>query len=154
MAFTYKLDSADPAEVLISQVRLAIGDNRNCDDPILQDAEIQDALDKGSSVESASIIACEYILAQLAIGADVNQSGLNQVRSQKFEQYSELCKKLRRNLSIATGGAIYTGANVANTQTNDRDTNFQKPSFRVGQDDSIRNTNQAPRGQDEDSNLP
>lgn len=119
MAFSYDLASADAQTVLISQVRLEIGDTVNGtgikpDGSNLTDAEIGVWLSRtGDSVLGAAAAACQALSRMFAGRVDIENLGARRSNAQAAKAWAERAKELTQQAgTIGTPGfAIGAGRN-------------------------------------------
>ncbi len=146
MAWTY---GADPASSNRDAVRLTIGDT-DTNDQQLQDSEIEYylslfGLTGDGRVIPASIRACEALAAKYARQVDTTNQGLSVGASKRMEHYQALATTLR--LQGATVAEVFLGgSSYSEAASQDSDTDLIPPSFRKGQDDWVRNSENDPSG--------
>lgn len=128
MAFTYDIATT------LGKVRSAIGDV-DADDVLLQDAEIQEVIDRITEVPQAAIECINLILARLARKIARSAPGQNSSQQQKFEHYERLKGSLAKQ---AIGRNVKAYAGQIDKDRNDAawdDESYEKPDFSVGMDD-------------------
>jgi hypothetical protein len=85
---------------LIDQVRLRCGDY--LDLPYLPDSAYQHALDQSANnVPKATVLASQWILAQLAFGAHRKMAQLEVYGNQMFDQYKQYLVMITKDPSIS-----------------------------------------------------
>ena len=133
MAWTY----SESLTTNRDKLRLRIGDT-DTNDQLLSD-ETLDALltARNADVSFSAVDAVRAIVAKLGREFDRNSMGMAGNRSQKVQHFYDLLKELSREARLTTG-VIAGGISVAREDTIDADTDFKKPSFRVGQHDRER----------------
>lgn len=135
MAFTYDPDGESfPSN--LERVRMNIGDISDDGDASLRDSEITTLLsDVSDNVPSASVRACELLIARLRRYVDRQHAGQNANLSEKFDFAERTLIVLRRRAGM---GKITPRAGQIEKDRNEAarlDTNYEPPSFTVGQDD-------------------
>jgi hypothetical protein len=124
------------------KVRGKIGDtdeNRQ----LLQDETIEAVLVTYPTIIGASIECCKRIIARLARDVDRSAVGMSASRSQVIQHYKDLIEQLKDEATSTlgaeggSGGGIYAGGvSQAAIDTLESDTDFVKPTFRVGLHDN------------------
>ncbi|HYI80007.1 MAG TPA: hypothetical protein VEW67_04030 [Thermoleophilaceae bacterium] len=100
--FTYNLAAADAQEVLISKVRLEIGDTTEAS-ALFTDDEVKAKLgDHGENVALAAAALCDILARRFAREFDFSTDGQSFSRSQKSKQYAQLARDLRGRAQGAT----------------------------------------------------
>lgn len=126
MTFTY---SNTDLSTTLSQVRLAIGDT-DSDDPLLTDEEINHYLGLEADVYLAAVQCIEAILAKLAPKqVDRSNIGLQSSRSQKYNHYLELHKKLTARGTLRTAAPFVGGSTIADKEVQSGDSSLVTPRF-------------------------
>lgn len=108
MAVTYDLSSTDPAVLLISRLRLEIGDKTldqgvMPDESNFADAELQEFLTRASNnVEHAAALACDVLATTWARLADIEIGPRSEDLSQVAKRYEARAKVYRDRLGISS----------------------------------------------------
>lgn len=97
MSWTY---SGEPNTSDKDKVRFLIGDT-DPDYPLVQDEEIQFALDSESNIYAAAAKCCEAIAARFSREVDRKMGSISIQASQKVEAYRRLARQLREKAKIA-----------------------------------------------------
>lgn len=130
MSFAYSTSLATNKD----KVRFRIGDT-DSNRPLLSDEEINAVLTSKPSVLPASIECVDAILAKIARDVDRNAAGITSSRSQAYNHYLELRKKLEREM-VTESEMFVGGLSKAAKQGFEADSDFVKPSFDIGQFDN------------------
>jgi hypothetical protein len=93
MAATYNVEQL--ATNAVYRVRYTIGDTDVVTEAMLQDEEIQFALDSKVDERKAAIMCCETITSRLAKKFDFKLGPSDNKISQQFKQYSEVLQRLK-----------------------------------------------------------
>lgn len=116
MTVTYDLASADPAVLLISRLRLEIGDTTlnqgvKPDESNFADAELQVFLTRASNnVEHAAAFLCDVLANTWARLADIEIGPRSENLSQVAKRYEARAKAYRDRLGISS--AAFSGGMV------------------------------------------
>lgn len=105
MAATY--DVTQLADNPIYQVRYKIGDT-DMDTVMLQDEEIQFAIDSKTDLHAAAVMCCETIVTRLAKNFNFKLGPSDNAMSEQYYHFSQILKMLR---SQATPGPIFENPN-------------------------------------------
>tara|TARA_Y100001938_G_scaffold148373_1_gene231902 strand:- start:3853 stop:4284 length:432 start_codon:yes stop_codon:yes gene_type:complete len=116
------------------KVRFRIGDT-DSNRPLLSDEEINAVLTDKPAVLPASIECVDAILAKIARDVDRNAAGITSSRSQAYNHYLELRKKLEREM-VTESEMFVGGLSKSAKQSFEADSDFVKPSFDIGQFDN------------------
>tara|TARA_R100000808_G_C2073073_1_gene99790 strand:+ start:93 stop:524 length:432 start_codon:yes stop_codon:yes gene_type:complete len=130
MSFAYSTSLATNKD----KVRFRIGDT-DSNRPLLSDEEINAVLTSKPAVLPASIECVDAILAKIARDVDRNAAGITSSRSQAYNHYLELRKKLEREM-VTESEMFVGGLSKAAKKTFEDDSDFVKPSFGIGQFDN------------------
>lgn len=117
------------------KVRAAIGDTDQ-NNHRFADEEIAAVLAaKNDSVSNTALQLIDEILAKLAPETDRALAGVNVARTQAFEQFEALRKRLERQRIVDAGAGLFVGGVSHSTaDTLDEDIDFRQPAFAVGRD--------------------
>ena len=129
MGFTYSLEDLNTP---LAQVRRMIGDTVKAD-VLLDDAEInQVILERPGSVLDQATECVRNILAKISRDVDRSNLGMSATRSQKWEHYDSLLKKL---ITETAGGAkpFVGGVSKSDKETLAADDDFTQPMNERGQ---------------------
>jgi hypothetical protein len=145
MAWTY---GADPANSNRDAVRLLIGDTDTSDQQ-LQDSEVDYFLGLFGAtgdgrVVPAAIRCCDAIAAKYARQVDTTNQGLSVGASKRLAHYQSLAEELRLQLGT-TGEVFLGGSKYSENDKLDDNNNLIPPSFRVGQMDWVRRSDDDPK---------
>ena len=113
------------------KVRLLIGD-RDEDEELLDDDEIDYALSVESDVVKAAIECCKYIIAKYSRYVDNRRSRTWERASQLVEQYKNLMRQLRTMIPVSSDSLYAGGITLSDKETYSSDTDLVKPLFKRG----------------------
>jgi len=127
MAWTY----SDTLATARDQLRLRIGDT-DTNDPLLSD-ETLDALltAKSNDVALTAVDSVRAIIAKLGREFDRSAVGVGGSRSQKVQHFHDLLSQLTKEARLSTG-VVVGGLSSSRKQTIESDSDFIRPSFRIG----------------------
>jgi hypothetical protein len=117
------------------KLRLRIGDT-DSNDALLSNETLDVLLsDKNDDLALAAIDAVRAIIAKLGREFDRSAVGVGGQRSQKVLHYTDLLKQLTKEGRLSTG-VVVGGLSANRKETIEGDSDFVRPSFTVGGDDS------------------
>ena len=117
------------------KLRLRIGDT-DSNDQLLSNETLDVLLsDKNNDLALAAVDAVRAIIAKLGREFDRNAVGVGGSRSQKVQHYHDLLIQLNKEARGSTG-VVVGGLSADRKETIQDDTDFIRPSFRIGQDDT------------------
>lgn len=126
MGATY---GAKPDTSQLDHVRLLIGDT-DCANPLLQDEEIQFFIQEEGATFCAAALAAESIAGKLARNTDYRAGGISKSKSQAFDHYMKLAKRLRARLSEDGLVGFYAGGLSEAEKISDRqNSDLPQPDF-------------------------
>jgi len=135
VAFTYNTSLSTNRD----KVRFRIGDT-DSNRPLLSDEEIDAVLTSKPAVLPSALECVEAILAKIARDVDRNAAGISSSRSQSFNHYMELRKKLSREM--VTESEMFVGGLSKSAKLGfESDSDFVPPNFEIGQFDHISQEN-------------
>ena len=117
------------------KVRLRIGDT-DTDDQLLSDETLDALLAIRADVVLCAIDACRAILAKLARDIDRSAVGMSGSRSQKTQHYKDILATLIKESGGETRIKV-GGISKSDNDTLRDDSDFEKPTFTVGMNDSV-----------------
>ena len=130
MAFTYSTSLTTNRD----KVRFRIGDT-DSNRALLSDEEIDAVLSSKPAVLPSAIECVEAILAKIARDIDRNAAGITSSRSQAFNHYNDLLRKLR--MEMLTESEMFVGGlSKATRDSFNQDDDFIKPNFQIGDFDN------------------
>jgi len=117
------------------KLRLRIGDT-DTNDQLLANETLDVLLsDRSDDLALAAVDAVRVIIAKLGREFDRSAVGVGGQRSQKVLHYTDLLKQLTKESRLSTG-VIVGGLSADRKETIEDDSDFVRPSFTVGGDDS------------------
>jgi len=142
--------SGNPASSPLDEMRFVLGDttpNTGLDpnNELLQNEEINYALNKYPDFFTAAVVLCEAIIAKFTRMVDETTGDESVSASQRAEQFRKMAEDLRKKIGFSTLLLYAGGTSKAADQQLNSDTDRVKPQFEVGMDD---NPYAAERGQE------
>lgn len=126
MAWTY---SGDPSSSAIDAVRFTIGDT-DSSDPLLSNEEITYLLGLyGQVIITASIRACEMIMAKFSRLANESVGSVRIDFSQKTKGYKDMVMQLKARLAVEDCTPFAGGISKTQKQTTIADSDRVEPDF-------------------------
>lgn len=112
MSFTYDLASVTPSVVLISRVRLKVGDTRTGDGPRRDGTNVTDEeitlylSDNADDVTAAAIQACEDLAADWLPVANTTIGDYSRQAGDRYQYWKDKAATLRETASSGQSGRI------------------------------------------------
>lgn len=132
MTWTYSTTdlTATSSSGSLAKIRLLVGDTDTSDQQ-LQDEEIYFAVSAEGGDYAAAALCAELLAAEYARKADKTVGSLSIQWSQRFDHYTALAAKLRRNSSVIA--LPYAGGvSISDKTTRETDTDRVAPAFYRG----------------------
>lgn len=133
--------SGDPSASLLDEMRFILGDTTpsnglNPNNELLQNEEINYALNKYPDFFTAAVVLCEAIIAKFTRMVDEKTGDEAVTASQRAAQYRNMAADLRQKIGFNSLQLYAGGASKTENEKSECDTDRVKPQFDIGLTDN------------------